>query len=86
MKNIELGSALSEVASLGTRITLSLDFRDIGSVSANTLTKLLVLRRNLRALGGRLILRNVPPFAAEVFHVTRLDTLFEFRRTRSLSR
>jgi anti-anti-sigma regulatory factor len=86
MKHIELGPALAELAALGTRATLSLDFRDIGSVSASTLTKLIVLRRNLRALGGRLILRNVPPFASEVFHVTRLDTLFEFRRTPSLSR
>jgi anti-anti-sigma regulatory factor len=86
MTHIELGPALSELAPLGIRATLSLDFRGISIVSASTLTKLIVLRRNLRALGGRLILRNVPPSAYEVLHATRLDTIFEFRRTPSLMR
>ena len=86
MKNIELGPALSDLAALGARPSVSLDFRSVGAVTANTLTNLLVLRRNLRALGGRLILRNVPPFASDVFRVTRLDTIFEFRRKRTRRR
>jgi anti-anti-sigma regulatory factor len=85
MQNIELGPALSDLAALGTRVRVSLDFREIGNVSAATLTKLLVLRRNLRSLGGQLVLRNVPPFASEVFHATHLDALFEVRRKRSHS-
>ena len=77
MKNVELGSVLSDITALGARLSVSLDFRNVETVTASTLSKLLNLRRNIRALGGRLSLRNVRPFAAEVFRVTRLDTVFK---------
>ena len=83
MKNGELGPILSDITEFGARLSVSLDFRGIRTMSASTLSKLLILRRNLRALGGRLILRNVPPFVSEVFRVTHLDRVFEVRRRRT---
>ena len=77
MKNIELSSSLSDIVALGARLSVSLDFRNVEIVTASTLSKLLNVRRDIRALGGRITLRNVPPFAAEVFRVTRLDTVFK---------
>ena len=77
MENVELGSSLSDITALGARFSVSLDFRNVETVTASTLSKLLNLRRNIRALGGRLTLRHVPPFAVEVLRVTRLDTVFE---------
>jgi len=95
MKNIELGSNLSDIIALGARLSVSLDFRNVETVTASTLSKLLNLRRSIRSLGGCLRLRNVRPFPAEVFRVTRLDTVFEVhpqkdskipKRKRQLSR
>jgi anti-anti-sigma factor len=95
MKNVELGSSLSDIIALGARLNVSLDFRNVETVTASTLSKLLNLRRSIRSLGGRLRLRNVRPFPAEVFRVTRLDTVFEVhpqkdskipKRKRQLSR
>ena len=77
---------------LGARLSVSLDFRNVETVTASTLSKLLNLHRSIRSLGGRLRLRNVRPFPEEVFRATRLDTVFEVqdskipKRKRQLSR
>jgi hypothetical protein len=66
MKNVELGSSLCDIIALGARLSVSLDFRNVETVTASMLSKLLNLRCNIRALGGRITLRNEPPFTAEV--------------------
>jgi anti-anti-sigma factor len=56
---------------------LVLEFDNVRFVSSIGLTVLLTLNRQLRAVGGRLIIRNVHPPVCEIFAVTRLDTLLE---------
>jgi anti-anti-sigma factor len=79
MRPCDVSAALSEVSELGAGITVSLDFRDVGMMTARTLGTLVALHRSLRPLGGRIVLRNLTPFVLEVFHASRLDVLFEIR-------
>ena len=37
MKNVELGSSLSDIIALGARLNVSLDFRNVETVTASTL-------------------------------------------------
>jgi anti-anti-sigma factor len=74
------GRLLSDLCEIGAGISVHLDLRDVDVVTASTLGKLVVLHRNLRPLGGRIILRNVTPFVLEIFRATRLDMLFEIQQ------
>jgi anti-anti-sigma factor len=77
MKRDELAHLISDVSRLGARVRVSLDLRDINAMTAGTLGKLIILNRTVRAIGGRLVLRNVNPLVSEVFRATRLDTVFD---------
>ena len=54
-----------------------LDLADVQYISSAALSKLLVLRKRVLGVKGRLILRSVHSDLWEVFRVTRLDTFFE---------
>ena len=56
---------------------LVLDFSRVAFLSSGALGKLVTLDRKTRAAGGSLKLRNVRPELLDVFHVTKLDRLFQ---------
>jgi anti-sigma B factor antagonist len=62
----------------GTRIVC--DFSNVHYISSAALSKLLSLRKRLKAAEGRIVLRSVHPDLWEVFRVTRLDTYFEVEK------
>lgn len=59
------------VADSGTK-DIVLDFRNVRSLSSAAFRPLLSLRRNLEALGGRLVLCQLTPVVAEAFQATRV--------------
>jgi anti-anti-sigma factor len=56
---------------------LVLDCSNVEYLNSTALSVLLGVHKRLRAVGGRLVLANLHPLVAEVFAVTRLDTVFE---------
>jgi anti-anti-sigma factor len=68
------------IASLKLRpgVRLVLDFRDVDYIGSSTFSKLIELKRKLRAVTGSLILRHVNARIQNDFRVTRLDHMFEF--------
>ena len=59
--------------------SLLLDFANVSFLTSNTLAMLLSLRKKWVGLGGQLFLKSLQPDVFEVFRVTRLDNVFEFR-------
>jgi anti-sigma B factor antagonist len=58
---------------------LLLDFAKVSFLTSNTLAMLLSLRKKWAGLGGQLLLKNLNSDVFEVFRITRLDSVFEFR-------
>jgi anti-sigma B factor antagonist len=58
---------------------LFLDFGKVSFLTSNTLAMLLSLRKKWTALGGQLFLKSVNPEVFEIFRITRLDNVFDFR-------
>ena len=56
-----------------------LDLGGVSFVFSDALDALLAFRREVRAVGGHLILCNLRPQIREVFTVTRLDRVFDIR-------
>ena len=54
-----------------------IDFADVDFVGSIILGKLISLHRKLGAREGKLTVRNIEPLIREVFHITKLDTLFD---------
>src|SRR5262249_54934466 len=73
----DIVDALTNINHLGVSVSVTFDFRDIDTVSASTLSHLIILHRNLRPLGGRIVVQNVTPFVVEIFRATHLDSVFE---------
>lgn len=67
------------VAQHGCRL-LRLDFGAVESVRSEVLAKLLVLRREVVARGGQVVIDNVNPLIGDVFEITRLGPFFRVRR------
>jgi anti-sigma B factor antagonist len=61
------------------RTHLVLDLSNVSYLTSSTLSVLLRLQKRLQAVGGLLALTNVRPLVYEVFSVTRLTKVFEFR-------
>jgi anti-sigma B factor antagonist len=61
--------------------TLVVDFENVAFLSSTTLGLLLVLRKELQARGGRLVLCHLAPEVYGVFEATRLHLLFDVRRS-----
>jgi anti-anti-sigma regulatory factor len=55
------------------------DLSGVRALTAADLGRLVALHNRLKASGGRLVLSNVGPLAAEVLRLTRLTDLFEVR-------
>jgi anti-sigma B factor antagonist len=80
--NIEaIGDELFDLVDGHGHRELHLDFGNVESLTSLGLGKLIALHKKLRAVGGRLSLRNVRPAVYEVFDVTRLTRLFDVQRT-----
>jgi anti-sigma B factor antagonist len=58
---------------------LYLDFANVSFLTSNTLAMLLSLRKKWVARGGQLFLKSLNPEVFDVFRVTRLDNVFDFR-------
>jgi anti-anti-sigma factor len=58
-------------------VPVVLDFGAISCVGSDDLNALVVLNTQMKVTGRRLALINVRPAVAEVFALTRLDTLFD---------
>jgi anti-anti-sigma factor len=61
------------------RTHLVLDLSNVSYLTSSTLSVLLRLQKRLHAVGGLLALTNVQPLIYEVFSVTGLTKVFEFR-------
>jgi anti-anti-sigma factor len=56
-----------------------LDFTNVSFLTSNTLAMLLSLRKKWESLGGQLFLKGLNSEVFEVFRITRLDNVFDFR-------
>jgi anti-anti-sigma factor len=56
-----------------------LDFANVSFLTSNTLAMLLSLRKKWESLGGQLFLKGLNSEVFEVFRITRLDNVFDFR-------
>jgi anti-sigma B factor antagonist len=61
------------------RTHLVLDLSNVSYLTSSTLSVLLRLQKRLQSVGGLLALTNARPLVYEVFNVTRLTKVFEFR-------
>lgn len=57
---------------------LVLDFADVDYIGSGTFSKLIELKRKVRAVTGNLVLRHVQADVFKDFQVTRLDHVFDF--------
>ncbi len=55
-----------------------IDFADVQIVTSSSLSKLLKLRKTLFDNGRRLVLCSVQPKTRSIFHLTGLESVFEF--------
>ena len=76
----ELGRELYELIEQRVNRKLVLDFSGVRFFSSAAIGKLISLNGRLKALGGVLKLCNLPPEILEVFHVCKLDRLFDIRQ------
>ena len=57
--------------------TLLMDFKNVAFLTSTTLGLLLVLRKEMQARGGRLVVGHLAPQVYEVFEATHLHRVFE---------
>lgn len=82
MDNRLAGDLDGRTAGLGAGHLL-LDFKNVSALGSMELGTLVTLHKQLRDAGGRLTLFNLSPAVAEIFAVTRLDTLLGICTERS---
>jgi anti-sigma B factor antagonist len=75
----ELGQELYQLIDEGRHTKLVLDFSSVGYLSSAMFGKLLRLNGKVKACGGMLRLCGICPTILEVFHVCKLDTIFDIR-------
>jgi anti-anti-sigma factor len=71
---------LADRVSEHTGVQLVLDLGEVQHLEGATLGKLVSLKKRVAAARGRLRLENLHPNLVEVFHVTRLDQVFDVGR------
>lgn len=78
-RRLDPGSLDRLIDSLAMRpgLRLLIDMSEVQYLDSPALSKLIDLKRKLRAGGGRLRLQSVPPDLAEVFRITGLDRVFD---------
>lgn len=79
----KLGKELYRVIEERVRRKLVLDFSGVEFFSSAAIGKLISLNGRVKAQSGRMKLCNVPPEILEVFHVCKLDSIFDIRQDKA---
>lgn len=79
LKSQDLAPQILELTGQGCR-ELRLDLGKVYYLGSEGLAQFVGLHKRLRASGGQLVLRNVPPPVYELFEITRLHTFLDVRR------
>ncbi len=75
----ELGSEMFQLIEVENRNKLLLNFSAVDFLSSAALCKLITLDKNIKAHGGTLKLSNNRPEIFEVFTISLLNRLFDFK-------
>ena len=76
----KLGQEFYQLIEGGKRRKVMIDFTSVELFSSAGFGKLLVLNAKLKTCNGMLRLFNIPPHILEVFHVCKLDQIFDIRK------
>jgi anti-sigma B factor antagonist len=76
----KLGQEFYKVIEGGKRRQVLIDFTGVEFFSSAGFGKLLSLNAKLKAVGGTLRLFNIPPGVLEVFHICKLEQIFDIRK------
>ena len=77
----QLGEELNALVTVEKRNMILLNFDGVEFMSSAALNKLISLNGKVKAAAGRLKLSNLPAEIKEVFTITKLDRLFDLRKT-----
>jgi anti-sigma B factor antagonist len=77
----QLGEEMNALVSVDKRSTILLNFEGVEFMSSAALNKLISLNSKLKPIQGRLKLCNLRAEIKEVFTITRLDRVFDIRKT-----
>lgn len=77
----QLGEEMNALVSVDKRNTILLNFEGVEFMSSAALNKLISLNSKLKPVQGRLKLCNLRAEIKEVFTITRLDRVFDIRKT-----
>lgn len=77
----QLGEEMNSLVSIDKREVILLNFEGVEFMSSAALNKLISLNSKLKAVQGRLKLCNLRAEIKEVFTITRLDRVFDIRKT-----
>ncbi len=77
----QLGEELNSLVLVDNRNVLLLNFEGVEFMSSAALNKLISLHSKVKAAEGRLKLCNLRAEIKEVFTITRLDRVFDIRKT-----
>lgn len=76
---VELGQELFALVEHDNRKAILLDFGNVEFLSSAALGKLITLDRKVKTAKGRLKLCSIRPEILDVFHVTKLNKVFDIR-------
>jgi anti-sigma B factor antagonist len=77
----ELGKELFQLVEVDNREKILLSFSVVEFLSSAALGKLITLDKKVKAHGGKLKLSNIRPEIYEVFAITKLNRLFDIRKS-----
>lgn len=77
----QLGEELNSLVAVDNRNVLLLNFEGVEFMSSAALNKLISLNNNVKKAQGRLKLCNLRAEIKEVFTITRLDRVFDIRKS-----
>jgi len=77
----QLGEELSALVTVEKKNMLLLNFDSVEFMSSAALNKLISLNKKVKDAAGRLKLACLRPEIEEVFRITRLDRVFDLRKT-----
>ena len=77
----QLGEELNSLVLVDKKSVLLLNFEGVEFMSSAALNKMISLNSKLKAVQGRLKLCNLRAEIKEVFTITRLDRVFDIRKT-----
>jgi len=77
---VELGAELFGLVELDNRKSLLLNFSGVEFLSSAALGKLITLDRKVKSHKGRMKMSSIRPEVLEVFHITKLNKIFDIRK------